>query len=328
MESGVFLKPLRGVVIGKGSIGNRHARLLQALLPEVDHSHVGSREADAHLDSPAGSEILPPWMVGADFVIVASPSTRHLDHLTESIRRELPVLVEKPLTSELQDAKELVASAKNIGALIQVGYVLRFSNGYLAAKESILRLGLIGIEHVTITAHSYLPNWRPETDYREGVSARADLGGGVLRELSHELDYAIDVFGPLRVLSAVLTRSPAISGDVDTGAVIHAETGSGGAVTISLDMANPALERSCEVTWRTGERLRWDLMQNSLSIRDSSGLNHHQAFPDSRDNWYENQLIAFLEAIDRKTPPSPSIHEALLVMECIDTIENIAGDGK
>ena len=316
---------MRGVVIGKGSIGIRHSGLLRTLFPEAEHSHIGSRDFDAQLKEFSDGEILPTPMVDADFVIVASPSTRHLDHVTESIRRGLPVLVEKPLTSRLQDAKQLVTVAKNADAFMQVGFVLRFSDGYEAVKDSVMCRGIEGIEYVTITAHSYLPNWRPGTDFREGVSARADLGGGVLREVSHELDYAIAILGPLRVLSANLTSSPNISLDVDTGAVIHAVTESEAKVTISLDMANPALERSCEIIWRNGERLRWDLAENSLSIQDSSGVTNHRRFSDSRDHWYEAQLLAFLRAIDGKSTPSPSIDDGLLVMECIDTIETIAG---
>jgi predicted dehydrogenase len=266
-----------------------------------------------------------PGMADADFVIVASPSTRHRDHVTEAIQRGLPVLVEKPLTSGLRDAEHLVTLARRLDAFIQVGYVLRFSDGFKALKDSVLSRGVDGIEHVTMTAHSYLPNWRPGTDFRDGVSARADLGGGVLRELSHELDYAIGVFGPLKILSATLTRSPAISPDVDTGAVIHAVTSSGVKVAISLDMANSAVERSCEIIWRNGERLRWDLTENSLSIHDSSGVNNHRRFTDSRDGWYETQLRAFLRAVVEKSAPSPDIDDGLLVMECIDAIENLAG---
>lgn len=319
------MKPPRGAVIGKGSMGVRHFRILQKTLPEAEHRHIGSREFDAHLAEQPTDEFPPTWLANVSFVVVASPSTRHYRHLVELSRYGLPILVEKPLASRFVDATDLAACLNNTGVLAQVGYVLRFSEAFGALNDNVSHRGLDAIESVTITAHSYLPDWRPNTDFREGVSARADLGGGVLRELSHELDYVLNVVGPLTVLSATLTQSQDISHDVDTGALIRAETGSRAPVTISLDMANPTLGRSCDITWQNGERLRWDLLKNSLTVQLPFGKSECRHFADTRDDWYQKQLLAFLAAVDEQIPPSPSVEEALNVMACIDTIEKIAG---
>ena len=318
------LRTVQGLVIGKGSIGTRHYKLLQKLLPDGNHLHLGSREFDSLLAGSSGVEFPAAYKDGFDFVIVASPSTRHRHHVTESLKLGLPVLVEKPLTSTLQEAHELSEFLGDRGQLVQVGYVIRFSEGFQALQKEIAKRGLDGVDKVKIMSQSYLPDWRPNTDFREGVSARADLGGGALRELSHELDYAITLLGPLKVSFANLKKSPDISDDVETCALIHASSGHGATVSISLDMASHTAERSCEVTWHDGKWLRWNLLENSLSSGDSSGATFFQELKDSRDDWYHNQLKAFVGAVNGENPPTPTVGEALFVMECIDYVEKIS----
>ena len=61
----------------------------------------------------------------------------------------------------------------------------------------------------------YLPLWRPGSDYRLGVSANRALGGGVLLELSHELDYLRWIFGDVDWVQASLERQSALEIDVE-----------------------------------------------------------------------------------------------------------------
>ena len=62
--------------------------------------------------------------------------------------------------------------------------------------RKLLDSGRVGeIRTANIQVGQYLPDWRPHSDYREGVSAQKNLGGGALLELSHELDYATWLFG-------------------------------------------------------------------------------------------------------------------------------------
>ena len=71
------------------------------------------------------------------------------------------------------------------------------------------------ILHVQVDCGSYLPDWRKGTDYRESVSAKAELGGGVLLELSHELDYIRWFFGEMISISANIQNSGTLGIDVE-----------------------------------------------------------------------------------------------------------------
>ena len=71
--------------------------------------------------------------------------------------------------------------------------------------------GRIGAVHaVRCEIGQYLPAWRPDADYRTTVSAQKALGGGVLLELSHELDLLRWVFGEVDWLSAWIGRQSAL----------------------------------------------------------------------------------------------------------------------
>ena len=92
-------------------------------------------------------------------------------------------------------------------------------------------------EIISLEAHvgSYLPDWRPQKDYKESVSARAELGGGVLLELSHELDYIRWFFGGIDSVIAVLKNSNILGLDVEDGADLILKSSKGLHISLHLD---------------------------------------------------------------------------------------------
>ena len=82
---------------------------------------------------------------------------------------------------------------KNKFSFVYVGYNLRFHPLLLKLKEELsLDRNIISS---TIYVGSYLPNWRANTDFKLSYSSKRSEGGGVLRDLSHELDIALWLFG-------------------------------------------------------------------------------------------------------------------------------------
>lgn len=168
----------RALVVGFGSIGQRHAGLLAQL--GCDVAVVSRRQVDwpvLYADLvDATARHLP------DYVVIANATGEHaacLDTLAVSGYRGT-VLVEKPLYAESGALPEYSFDHA------YVAYNLRFHPTVLRMRE------LLGNDTIiSVTAHvgQYLPDWRPGSDYRLSYSAHAEQGGGVLRDLSHELDY-------------------------------------------------------------------------------------------------------------------------------------------
>jgi predicted dehydrogenase len=168
---------LNSLVIGYGSIGMRHARLLTELGQHT--AVVSSRDVEFPLRFDTLQAALTAHK--PDYVVVANATNLHYDTLT-TLRREGYgglVLVEKPLFDHYQDFET------NADETL-VAYNLRF-HPVIQRLAQLLRSERILSVHAY--AGQYLPDWRPAADYRESYSARVARGGGVLRDLSHELDY-------------------------------------------------------------------------------------------------------------------------------------------
>ncbi len=179
----------RAVVVGYGSIGQRHVRLLKEL--GCDVSVVSRRSIDYAPCFKSLREAITANLV--DYVVVANETSAHSSTIGELVACGFKgsVLVEKPLGG--YDNFENFKQAA-------VGYNLRFHPVLIElAKE------LNGEKIIAINAYcgQYLPNWRPHSDYRVSYSADAKQGGGVLRDLSHELDYLLWLAGPWRRVAAV-----------------------------------------------------------------------------------------------------------------------------
>ena len=78
-----------------------------------------------------------------------------------------------------------------------VGYNMRFHPVIQYLKKEI---GKRKINFISINLSSYLPNWRKNIDYKKSNSAKKIFGGGLLLELSHELDYIRWIFGNIKLI--------------------------------------------------------------------------------------------------------------------------------
>ena len=181
-------------LIGFGSIGKRHVNnLLELGVKEItlmrdkgrgnEHGLKEVYDFDTFLESDF------------DFVIVSNPTTFHAGTLKPLIRNNMNLLVEKPLVytpDEYSELKEMLTSYTGKG---MIAYNMRFHPCIVKVKE-ILEKKITGdVYSARLFVGQYLPEWRPGTDYRTGVSALKELGGGVVLELIHEIDLALYLFG-------------------------------------------------------------------------------------------------------------------------------------
>jgi predicted dehydrogenase len=140
---------------------------------------------------------------------------------------------------------------------VLVGYHFRYHPGLQQAAR-LLAEGAIG-KPVSVHVHwgEYLPGWHPWEDFRDGYSARADLGGGVVLTLSHPLDYLRWLFGEVHSLWAFTAAQGGLRLDVEDVAEIglRFENGMLGSVHLDYNQRPPA--HRMEVVGTQGT-LRWD----------------------------------------------------------------------
>ncbi len=201
---------MRFLIAGLGSIGRRHLRNLLALGQRdivLYRTHRATLPDDELAAFPAETDLRTALnRYRPDAVIVASPTSLHLEVAIPAAQAGCHLLLEKPVAPDLQGVDELRRAAQETGARVLVGFQFRF-HPTLRQVRAWLQQGAIG-RPLFVRAHwgEYLPDWHPWEDYRQSYAARADLGGGVVRTLSHPLDYLRFLVGEAEVAWAYTAR--------------------------------------------------------------------------------------------------------------------------
>ncbi len=129
--------PLRVGVIGTGALGYHHLRHLRTLAGATVPGFFESNPARAvtvaqELCVPATAS-LGALLDAVDAVSIAVPTPAHFAVAQAALERGKHVLIEKPITTTLAEADELLALARANGALVQIGHIERFNRAIRAA---------------------------------------------------------------------------------------------------------------------------------------------------------------------------------------------------
>jgi predicted dehydrogenase len=246
---------VKALIVGYGSIGQRHHDVLSSM-GIFDAIHIVTSQTLQDITTFKTLESVCD-IESYDYFVIASETNKHLSQLLylDAHVKNKTILCEKPLFDTYQNT-QLPSNA------IYVGYVLRFHPIFERIKS---RLGAETPIAVSIKSGSYLPSWRPQRDYRTLYSASKEQGGGVLLDLSHEIDYAQWLFGPLSLLSAYQSRISDLEIDSDDITVITAQTAAKTHMSISLDYISKIPLREIVIHTNT-QTLIADLIANTLRI--------------------------------------------------------------
>jgi len=299
---------LRCLVVGYGSIGARHAAVLERLghaVSIVSRRGVGGgrpvfRSLGDALD--AGS---------FDHVVIAVETAGHAAAMTELAARDHTgfVLVEKPL---LATPAELPRNGFRRAA---VNYNLRFHPAVQALRTALAgRSAEIADFHVG----QWLDDWRPGRDTAATYSASHAAGGGVLRDLSHELDLAVWLLGPARVVAALGGRLGKVTIDSDDGWGLVMSCARCPVVTLHLNSLDRRGRRHVTIQVE-GETLAADLVEGTVEIGKKS-----ERIAVERDA----TIAAVHQALIDGAPEVCSLEEGARVVALIAAIERSARERK
>jgi predicted dehydrogenase len=291
----------RALVAGLGSIGRRHLRVLRDMLPTADirvlrHSGCEApiEHADGCFDSIEAAVTFAP-----ELAVIANPAPFHLSASRVLAEAGAHLLVEKPASDSAEGLSDLIALCKAQARVFQLGYNLRFLET-LQIFRGCIASGCIGtVQTVHCEIGQYLPAWRPDVDYRDSVSARRALGGGVLLELSHELDMLRWVFGEVEWLSAWTGRQGMLEIDVEDCAMLQMGFVAGPVAQLGMDFLRRDTTRTCTAIGAEGS-LRWDAIAGQVARYDSDAnvWVELSSVRPGRDFSYRAQIETLLAAID------------------------------
>ena len=207
------------LIIGFGTSGIRHFKILKKILPKVEiriyRSNVNKNKINNKLNKFFIYRLCEALKFNPQISVICSPATKHLEIAKLLAKNKSDLFIEKPLSHELKGINELIKFRNKLNLKIQVGYNLRFDESLIRYRNLILK-GIVGdIYSIRCEAGSHLPQWRPKIDYRNSVSAKKALGGGVLLELSHEIDYLQWIFGEIISVNSKVVRHSSLNIDVE-----------------------------------------------------------------------------------------------------------------
>jgi predicted dehydrogenase len=210
--------------------------------------------------------------------------------------------------------------------IAMVGYVLRYDPGAIKFKNWLDRKMIGEIIHARIECGSYLPEWRPDQDYRETVSASSELGGGVLLELSHELDYLYWFFDKPKNVQAQIRNSGVLGIDVEDQADLLLTSKQGFPISVQIDFNRRYVERKCKVITTEGE-LIWDAVNKNVTWKRVSKEQSKYEYNNERNSIYRKQLEVFFDCIENDNDPIVTVKDGINVISLIDAVRNASEKG-
>jgi len=249
------------LIAGLGSIGRRHFRNLLALGKKdlvLLRAHKATLPDDELAGYPVETDIheaLKTHQPAA--VVVANPTALHLDVAIPAAEAGCHILLEKPIADSLDRLDLLQQTAQKTGSKILVGFQFRYHPTLNKARE-LIQSNALG-KLLTVHAHwgEYLPQWHPWEDYRQSYAARDDLGGGVIRTLTHPLDYLRYLVGKIESLWSFNGHVSPLELDVEDIAEIGLKFSNGAIGGVHLNYVQRPPRHTLEIVGSNGT-LRWD----------------------------------------------------------------------
>jgi predicted dehydrogenase len=263
-----------------------------------------------------------------NIAVICSPASSHIEVAKLLAEVGTHLLIEKPLSTSTLGVHSLLRTCRRKGAVLSIGYNLRFMKSLQCYRNFLLQ-GYVGkVLSIRCEAGQYLPSWRPGTNYQAGVSAKRELGGGVLLELSHELDYLRWIFGEVKWVRALLSKQSNLEIDVEDTA--HLElcfqtelVGQHPVGVVNLDFIRHDAVRTCVAIGENGT-LMWNGLTGEVNIYRAGAKSWELLFQNSqeRDDSYRAEWVDFMDSVFGNKVPLVSGEDGLRVLEIVEAARN------
>jgi len=277
---------------GLGSIGKRHVKILKN---NYDHELFAFRTDKKNYKNLSGVKSITSWRefekINPEIAFITNPTFKHIESATACAKRGCALFIEKPLGSSINGLSKLLEIIKSKNIPTYVAYNLRFHPIIDYIKRITENNKLV---YIRATCSSYLPLWRPDQDYKKSYSASLDLGGGVVLELSHEIDYIYYLLGRIDKISGQFSQLTDITVDSEDYAEILIESDNTPRASIHTNYASHYKERKIIADFE-GFTLNCDLISKSINKYSKEELIEKKEFDIHQNYTYEKQLDYFFK---------------------------------
>ncbi|QOW61707.1 Gfo/Idh/MocA family protein [Treponema pedis] len=300
----------KALLIGYGSIGRRHTKILQEKfnfqVDIVTNQHVENHRCFKKLIDVSNINFY-------DYFLITSPTNLHYEQLVylNTYLNGKKIFVEKPIFD--------VPHSVNLNNFVFVGYDLRYSFIIDELKKIIKTRSVMFIQAYV---GQYLPTWRKNIDYRDSYSASQKRGGGVLLDLSHELDYIQYLCGSITEIRSYNDKISDLEIDSDDIFTAIAKTETGTIVNVTMDYISKQTMRYC-IIHLNDKTIYADFISNSIKVVSIDGAVHTIACENEMENysyWNMHYDILGSDQLDKK---ACSFNEAASIMKLVHDIRMV-----
>lgn len=303
------------LIIGGGSIGERHVRCFQQTarvtvsLCEIN-PEVRAGVSEKYSLARSFSTLEEAMASSPEMAVIATPAHLHVDMATQLASHGSHILIEKPLSTTTNGIHSLIQTVKKNNRIAAVAYVQR-AHPVIASMRDAIGSGSFGapVQMVAIGGQHF-PTYRPA--YREIYYTDHRTGGGAIQDaLTHLINTGEWLLGPVSELTADAAHQ--VLEGVEVEDTVHVLARQGGALSAySLNQHQAPNETTITVICKSGT-VRASLHKNQwhyMTKPDTPWQQGGEAHLD-RDGIFVQQAHAFLDAVEGKAPPLCTLSEGL-----------------
>lgn len=299
---------MKFLVIGCGSVGQRHLRNLKsvgayviAYDPDPSRNEEIAKKYEIQVFDDLDIALEQPLHA----VYICSPTISHVPIALKVSGRGFPLFIEKPLSNSLENVDILQQEVKQRDLVVLVGCNILFF-GTLKLVKQFITEGRIG---KVLSARGqigyYLPYWHPREDYRQGYSANLSLGGGVLLDSIHEIGLIRWLLGEVEEVFCFSGKLSTLEITTEDTAEILLKMQNGSLVHFHFDYLQRSYRRSLELVGEDG-MIIWDFIARTVEVYDKASYHSHtyrENINTDLNQMYLDQMQHFFRCIERKENP-------------------------
>jgi len=233
-------------------MGRRHARnasqICETAVFDVDADRVGAVSGQLKVPGFVSLEEALGWR--PDGVVVATPTHTHLEVARAAVEVGADVLIEKPISNSLDGVEVFLRAARELGRRVFVACNMRFHPAVEVLRGHLGRIGQIYFARAQYG--NYLPDMRPGVDYKTLYCSNRAMGGGVILDAIHEIDYLIWFFGGVASVLGEAAKLSSLDIDTEDYACIVLRHENGVRAEIHLDYLQVCKRRGVEISGDSG----------------------------------------------------------------------------
>ncbi len=324
----------RILVIGCGSIGKRHIENLTALgageLLAFDERPDRRQEVRSRFGIETLERLDDAWPRHPDAAVIATPTSLHVPLALDAADHGCHLFIEKPLSHTLDRVDQLLNTVRERKLVTFVGCNMRFHPGLRKVKELLDEHAPGRVVGARVAVGQWLPDWHPWEDYRHGYSATRALGGGIILDAIHELDYIRWMLGDVQEVACFAGRLSHLEIETEDMAAILLRFVNGTIAEVHMDYVQRVSHRTCQIIGDEGT-IQWDATAGD--VRWYSAAAHEWRVYGTPPGWdwpqmYVDEMRHFLRCWAREEMPAVDVFEGKRVLEMALAAKESAQSGR